>query len=98
MHQSADLAPLSSVDQDPGEEVRQCLVAVEWEHVRDVLVRADDNHAARLAIHPSQLEDVPGLRVNAEHLLVVDQAELTLFWEQYRRHLVHGQVTMPLLE
>ena len=49
---SADLAPLPSVDQDPGEEARQRVVAMEREHVRDVLVRADHDHAARLAIHP----------------------------------------------
>src|SRR3954467_4600336 len=46
---------LSGVDQDPGEEVRQCLVTMEREHVRDVLVRADHDHAAGLAIYPSQL-------------------------------------------
>ena len=37
--------------------------------VRDVLVRADDDDATRLAVHASQVEDVAGLRVGAEHLL-----------------------------
>ena len=56
---AAQAGTLFSVDQNPGEEVRQCLVTMEREHVRDVLVRADHDHAAGLAIHPSQLEDIP---------------------------------------
>ena len=45
--QEAQGTPLLRVDQDPGEEVGQRLVAVQREHVRDVLVGADDDHAAR---------------------------------------------------
>ena len=47
---------------------------VEWENVRDVLVRADDDHAPALAVQPAQVEDV-GVGVGAEELLVVDEAE-----------------------
>ena len=66
------------------------------EYVQDVLVRADDDDAARLPVHTPQLEDVVGVRIGTEHLLVVDQAEPALP-QQGRRHLVHGQVTMSLL-
>src|SRR3989442_15112552 len=83
-------AALPGVDQDPGEEAGQCLVAVQREHVRDVLVRADDDDAARVAVDASQLEDVADVRVGAEHLLVVGQAEPALVRQQHRRHLVHG--------
>ena len=38
--------PLIWHGQDPGEEVGQRLVPVQRQHVRDVLVRADDDHAA----------------------------------------------------
>jgi hypothetical protein len=58
------------VDQDSREEVGQCLVSVQCEETRDVLIRADDDHASRLAVHASQREDVIAVRVRAEHLLV----------------------------
>ena len=48
-----DVTALRGVDQDPGEEVGQCLVSVQWEQVRHVLVGADDDDAARLAVHGS---------------------------------------------
>lgn len=50
--------PSLGVDQHTGEEVGQAVVAVYWEHVCDVLVRADDDHAASLADHAAQVEDV----------------------------------------
>jgi hypothetical protein len=51
---------------------------VQRERVRDVLVGADDDDAARLAVHTAQVEDVASLGVSAEHLLVVDQPEPAL--------------------
>jgi hypothetical protein len=69
---------LPRVDEDAGEELGQRLVPVQRQDVGDVLVRPDDDDAARLAVDTAQVEDVAGLRVGAEHLLVVDQAERAL--------------------
>ncbi len=57
----------SGVDQNPGEEVGECIVLIERKHMRDVLVWADDNDAASLAVDAPQVEDVTGGRVWAEH-------------------------------
>ncbi|HUO72766.1 MAG TPA: hypothetical protein VMU39_18495 [Solirubrobacteraceae bacterium] len=66
--------------------------------MRDVLVGADHDHASGLAVHASQIEDVSGIRVRAEHLLVVDQPESALSREKDRRHVVDIEVAMALLE
>ena len=67
-----------SVNQDPSEEVRQCLASVQREHVSDMLVGADDDDTAGVPIDPAQVEDVLGRWVWAEDLLVVGDAEGTL--------------------
>ena len=51
-----------------------------------------------LAVDAAQVEDVLGLRVGAEHLLVVDQAEVALARQQDRRQRVDGEVAVALLE
>ena len=56
--------PSLGVDQHTGEEVGQAVVAVQWEHVCDVLVRTDDDHAASLTDHAAHVEDG-----GARHLL-----------------------------
>ena len=53
--------PSLGVDQHTGEEVGQ---AVYWEHVCDLLVRTDDDHAASLTDHAAHVEDG-----GARHLL-----------------------------
>ena len=73
-------------------------MSVQGEYVRDVVVRADENHASGLAVHAPDVEDVVLGGVRAEHLLVVDQAEPALAGQQDRRHPVKGQVAVVLPE
>src|SRR5579875_4123100 len=71
---------------------------MEWKDVRNVLVWADDDHAARLAVDAAQVEDVAGVRIGAEDLLVVDQPEPALFGKQDRWHGADAEPMMVLLE
>jgi hypothetical protein len=91
-------ARLAGVDQDTGEEARQRSVFVEREDVCDVLVGTDEDNASGATVHTAQIEDVGAVRVWTEHLLVVDQAELALSRQQYRRHLGHRELAMALLK
>ena len=45
-------------EQETGKEVRQFAVAIQWQDVGDVLVRADDDHAAPVTVDPAHVEDV----------------------------------------
>ncbi len=64
----------------------------------NVLVRADDDHAARVAVDVTHVEDVAGARSGTEDLLMIRQPEYPLPRHQDRRHRVYGQTPMPLLE
>ena len=75
-----------AVEHEPFEEGREFGVRVEREHVRNVLVRTDDDHCAPLAVDTAQVEDVEtALEVRRVGLLVVDQAEPPLARQQKRR-------------
>src|SRR5690606_24029426 len=52
---------LRSRQQKTGEERRQLLVCIEWQHMGDVLIRADDDDRALLAADPAHIEDVPAI-------------------------------------
>jgi hypothetical protein len=56
--------PHSASISTPAKKSARPVVAVQWEHVCDVLVRADDDHAASLADHAAHVEDG-----GARHLL-----------------------------
>ena len=56
-----------------------------------VLVGADDDHAAAVAVDAAQVEDVVGARGGAEGLLVVEEAERALPGQQDRRQVVDGE-------
>src|SRR5687767_9937366 len=56
------------------EERRELRIPIEWQHVRDELVRSHDHHAAPFAIDAAHGEDVlAAFVVGTEHLLVVMQ-------------------------
>ena len=63
-----------------------------------MLVRPHHDHASRLAVDPPQLEYVVGIRVRAEHLLVVDEAEPALPRQENTGHLLNIELTVSLLE
>lgn len=90
--------PSLGVDQDPFEEVRQCLMSVQRKHVGDMLVGAHHDDTAGVPIDPAQVEDVLGRWIRAEHLLVIGDAEGALAWEQDCRQLVDLKFVVPLLE
>ena len=64
----------------------------------DVLIRANDDERAPLAVDPAQIEDVAGPRVGGERLLVVDEPVGAFAREQQRRQLRKGEVAVALLE
>ena len=92
-------ASLVTVEQKPLEEGGELVVRIERQHVRDVLVRTNDDHRPRLAVDAAQIEDVGAvLEIGRERLLVVDQPEPALARQQKRRQLLDLEVAMPLLE
>src|SRR3954451_9915475 len=96
--ESGDLSEgLARVGRERVEERGEVVVCAQRKHVRDVLVRPDDDDAA-VARDPAQVEDVAGPGVRAEHLLVIDEAVAPLPGEQKVRHAGERELAMPLLE
>ena len=50
--------PSVTIEQETSEKVGEVVVRVEWEDVRNELIRANDNNCARFAVDPAQVEDV----------------------------------------
>ncbi len=80
-----------------GEELGELLPRRERQHVRDVLVRADD-HQASGPVDAALVEDVASLRVHRVDLLVVDQPERPDARQEDRRHPAELNVLVALLE
>ena len=65
----------ATVEQESSEEGGEFVVRVQRQHVRNVLVRTNDDHRPLLAVDAAQVEDVGAvLEVGRVGLLVVDQA------------------------
>src|SRR5271166_6591268 len=67
--------------------------------MRDILVRAHDDHAAALAIDAPHVEDVlVTLQVRAEHLFIVAKTVTTFRGPEESGHVLDLQLTMALLK
>ena len=72
---------------------------IEWENMRDVLVRSHDNHATPVSIDTPHVENVmAALKVRAEHLFVVTKPVTALPGQKEGRHGHDGKLEMALLE
>src|SRR5262245_32974455 len=90
---------LATIEQEASEERAEFVVRVQREHVRNVLVGADDDHCAPRTVHAARDEDVRTvLEVGAEGLLVVVDREATLAREQQRWQLVQLEIAVSLLK
>ena len=93
----ADLAP--TIEQESAEEGGEFVVRVQRQHVRDVLVRTDDDHRTLRAVDAAQIEDVGAvLEVGAIGLLVVDEPEASLARQQDGRQFLDLELAVSLLE
>src|SRR5882757_4456878 len=81
------------------EECRELDMRVEWENMRDVLVRSHDDHATPVAIDAPHVENVlAALKIRAEHLFVVTKPIAALPGQKEGRHGLDGELEMALLE
>src|SRR5687768_16472463 len=85
--------PLALLTHELIEECRELGIRIEWEDIRDVLVRAHDDHATLIPIDATYLENVvAAFQVGTEHLLVAAQAEAPLSGQKNDRHRLEGHV------
>ena len=74
-------------------------MSIEREYVSDILVRADDDDAALLAVDAAQVEDVLARpAVGAEHLFIVVQAVASLARQEQGGHGRQVEIAVVLLE
>jgi len=87
----------SAQGEDLSEELRQRLVGIQRENMRDILVGTDDHYTA-IPADAAHVEDVACLWVRAKCLLVVDEAERSFSRKQDRWQVVDCEIRDRLLE
>ena len=74
-------------------------MAIERQHMRDILIRPHHDHAAFVPIDAADRKDVvTALEVGAEHLFVVAKPVTSFRREKERGHRLDGELRMRLLE